>query len=344
MTQEKLKADLRTLEIERSALLATVAKLHKLVPKEAMHHLNLSLPALPQLPHPTPSSPGAKPAVDQWTLKNADAKLPTASTARSEILSSDSGLKSSLDQDDVFVDSNTATNTTNSNNGASSILSDKPGKNIIVSSTSSSNPQQVLNAHSAHRAVSSSTDTRIQSASTGISEQAFSRPIQEKQKQTEPGGQFKQQLSASKSSPVSFQSPISKTPASIFNPMADSLNYDELPTKRALFPNHAKEGPSKPGPVHRQAADSSKSWWQSAVVAPSVELVLADGFWLSVSAACCEDISANAGETYREDISFLQIYLNLSKLILIQLDGISYIQLYVNDCFLTYYVDRTAIH
>ncbi|CAL1528042.1 unnamed protein product, partial [Lymnaea stagnalis] len=52
--QEKLKSHIRTLELERGALLQAVAKLRKLIPREALQQLNLALPPMPDW---SPSSP-----------------------------------------------------------------------------------------------------------------------------------------------------------------------------------------------------------------------------------------------------------------------------------------------
>ncbi|XP_012943151.1 TBC1 domain family member 1 [Aplysia californica] len=65
--QDKLRSHVRTLELERAALLSAVAKLRKLVPRAALQNLHLTLPQLPPTtPSPTSSSsspgfPGSEP-------------------------------------------------------------------------------------------------------------------------------------------------------------------------------------------------------------------------------------------------------------------------------------------
>uniref|UniRef100_A0A2C9JIX7 TBC1 domain family member 4 n=2 Tax=Biomphalaria glabrata TaxID=6526 RepID=A0A2C9JIX7_BIOGL len=59
---EKLKSHIRTLELERGALLQAVAKLKKIIPRDALLQLNLALPPMPDCHSPLPPS---KPALLQ---------------------------------------------------------------------------------------------------------------------------------------------------------------------------------------------------------------------------------------------------------------------------------------
>ncbi|XP_059145319.1 TBC1 domain family member 1-like [Physella acuta] len=118
--QEKLKSHIRTLELERGALLQAVAILRKLIPREALQQLNLTLPPMPES-----SSPVMRMVLSTATQTDLETHLPSSSPQKS-----------------------TSSNLTNTNSTQTGSLPNepeliKPSKNVSVSAPPSNHVSNI---------------------------------------------------------------------------------------------------------------------------------------------------------------------------------------------------------